>query len=102
MRTAAATGKRPITSTFPARLDRLKWSPFHTRMVFGLLPVLSAVLLSGLIAVRFRLPLRAEIAAAPASDRARSGIPARFWVFAGFAVLHGICETVNATGPSST
>src|SRR6516164_11626656 len=26
----------PIRSTIPARLDRLKWSPFHTRMVFGL------------------------------------------------------------------
>jgi MFS family permease len=28
--------KRPIRSTIPARLDRLAWSPFHTRMVFGL------------------------------------------------------------------
>jgi MFS family permease len=26
----------PIRSTIPARLDRLKWSPFHTRMVCGL------------------------------------------------------------------
>ena len=25
-----------IRSTIPARLDRLSWSPFHTRMVFGL------------------------------------------------------------------
>ena len=25
-----------IRSTIPARLDRLKWSPFHTRMVCGL------------------------------------------------------------------
>ena len=30
-----ATGKS-IRSTIPARLDRLKWSPFHTRMVAGL------------------------------------------------------------------
>jgi MFS family permease len=29
---AAAT----IRSTIPARLDRLSWSPFHTRMVAGL------------------------------------------------------------------
>jgi len=28
--------KRPIRSAIPARLDRLAWSPFHTRMVFGL------------------------------------------------------------------
>src|SRR3954454_1054831 len=26
----------PLRSTIPARLDRLKWSPFHTRMVCGL------------------------------------------------------------------
>jgi MFS family permease len=34
MSTAAATGA--IRSTVPARLDRLSWSPFHTRMVAGL------------------------------------------------------------------
>ena len=34
MSTAAATGA--IRSTIPARLDRLSWSPFHTRMVAGL------------------------------------------------------------------
>jgi len=34
---APVTGvKRSIRSTIPARLDRLSWSPFHTRMVFGL------------------------------------------------------------------
>ena len=27
---------RPIHSLIPARLDRLNWSPFHTRMVCGL------------------------------------------------------------------
>ena len=27
---------KAIRSTIPARLDRLKWSPFHTRMVLGL------------------------------------------------------------------
>ncbi len=32
--------------------------------------------------------------AATASDAPR-GIPSRFWVYAGFAVLYGICETVN-------
>jgi MFS family permease len=33
--TAAAT-QEPIRSTIPARLDRLGWSSFHTRMVAGL------------------------------------------------------------------
>ena len=35
MSTAEAAPK-PIRSTIPARLDRLSWSPFHTRMVAGL------------------------------------------------------------------
>ncbi len=34
--TAAAGEKKTIRSTIPARLDRLSWSPFHTRMVAGL------------------------------------------------------------------
>jgi fucose permease len=59
------------------------------------LPVMSAILLAGLLAVSLRLPLRAD-GAQPAEPRAaRPGIPARFWVFAAFAVLYGICETVN-------
>ena len=33
---AAAAAREPIRSTVPARLDRLGWSPFHTRMVAGL------------------------------------------------------------------
>ena len=35
MSTAEAEA-RPIRSLIPARLDRLRWSPFHTRMVCGL------------------------------------------------------------------
>src|SRR5215470_15459937 len=35
MSATVATGKT-IRSTVPARLDRLSWSPFHTRMVAGL------------------------------------------------------------------
>ena len=39
MTTAAAKQQQqqqPIRSTIPARLDRLRWSPFHTRLVLGL------------------------------------------------------------------
>jgi hypothetical protein len=32
----SATVASPIRTTVPARLDRLGWSPFHTRMVAGL------------------------------------------------------------------
>ena len=34
MTVAAAAGQ--IRSTIPTRLDRLRWTPFHTRMVVGL------------------------------------------------------------------
>jgi len=57
------------------------------------LPVLSAFLLVLLALTASRLPLRAEQTAARST--AGTGIPRRFWLFAGFAVLYGICETMN-------
>jgi MFS family permease len=36
MSMSTAEAKSTIRSTIPARLDRLSWSPFHTRMVAGL------------------------------------------------------------------
>jgi MFS family permease len=33
---SATVAPAPIRSTIPARLDRMRWSPFHTRMVVGL------------------------------------------------------------------
>jgi len=61
------------------------------------LPVLSAGLLTLLLVASAPLPLRTgeEAAAAPAADVGRRGIPTRFWAYAAFAVLYGICETVN-------
>jgi MFS family permease len=58
------------------------------------LPVTSAILLTALMLVSARLPLRVE---PPRAARERTGlaIPRRFWMYAGFAVLYGICETVN-------
>lgn len=61
------------------------------------LPVVSAGLLTLLLVISSRLPL--QVATAPSSAaRPRSGrqrIPSRFWVYAGFITLYGICETVN-------
>jgi MFS family permease len=34
--TATTMRQQPIRSTIPARLDRLRWSSFHTRLVLGL------------------------------------------------------------------
>jgi MFS family permease len=36
MTTVATKRQQPIRSTIPARLDWLRWSPFHTRLVLGL------------------------------------------------------------------
>lgn len=36
MTTVATKRQQPIRSTIPAWLDRLRWSPFHTRLVLGL------------------------------------------------------------------
>ena len=60
------------------------------------LPLMSSFLLVAMIGVSLRLPLRAGARDASAARPAGSpGIPTRFWIFAAFAVLYGICETVN-------
>ena len=58
------------------------------------LPLLSAILLVVLIVESLRLPLRTE-ARRTSEATSQFAIPRRFWMYAGFAVLYGICETVN-------
>ena len=57
------------------------------------LPLLVAVAMIALLLWCAQLPLHAG-AGQDASAR-RPPIPSRFWVFAGFAVLYGFCETMN-------
>ncbi len=59
------------------------------------LPVLSTLLLVLLLLASIRLPLQAETAAVAVRTGQTRGIPRRFWLFAAFAVLYGICETMN-------
>ena len=62
------------------------------------LPILSLILLVGLLVVSDRLPLQTHLddGAAAATEQGRAtAIPRRFWLYAGFAVLYGICETMN-------
>ena len=59
------------------------------------LPVLSVVLIVGLLLVSRPLPLHAGARAAASGSTGRSPIPRRFAVYAGFAILYGICETLN-------
>jgi MFS family permease len=56
------------------------------------LPLTSLVLLAIILTVSFRLPLRT---ARPAQPRVGGSLPPRFGVYAAFAVLYGVAETLN-------
>ncbi|MGO4392273.1 sugar MFS transporter [Variovorax sp. M-6] len=65
------------------------------------LPVLVGALILGLLLFSARLPLRpgaGDDGAGAMSGRTR--LPFRFWVFAGFALLYGVCETMNGNWAS--
>jgi MFS family permease len=66
------------------------------------LPVASAALLGGLLVTSTRLPLRTEVnvqtangSSSPQPTVLPRPFPTRFFVFAAFAVLYGVCETMN-------
>jgi fucose permease len=60
------------------------------------LPVLVAVLITGLLAFSLGLPLAAGVAGGAAPPPTpQVAFPARFWVFAAFALLYGVVETMN-------
>jgi fucose permease len=60
------------------------------------LPVVVALLLVGLFADALRLPLLVPSAVGTVTTEGRGpALPARFWVFAAFALLYGIVETTN-------
>jgi fucose permease len=63
------------------------------------LPLLMGVLTGGLILFTLRLPLAdgkavpADLGLAPLP--AKTALPARFWLYAAFALIYGVCETMN-------
>jgi len=60
------------------------------------LPVLVGGLLLALLLFSLGQPLNAGRAASPAPAHAtKTRFPARFWIFAAFALLYGVCETMN-------
>jgi MFS family permease len=65
------------------------------------LPILMSGLTLALILFSLRLPLNEGTPAVPPSAHnipaapIRAKMPARFWLYAGFALLYGICETMN-------
>lgn len=65
------------------------------------LPVTVALVLLGLIVASVAvLQAGAQGPGTAAHPAGRSGIPARFWLFAACALLYGVCETMNATWAS--
>lgn len=63
------------------------------------LPLLVAVLLAGLALFSMRLPLQVA-ALAGVSGGGRPVLPTRFWVFAAFAAVYGVVETMNGNWAS--
>ncbi len=67
------------------------------------LPVLAGVVLAVLFVASSRLSFateRPDTTTSTTSTTARSPIPARFWIYAAFAVCYGICETMNGNWAS--
>jgi MFS family permease len=65
------------------------------------LPALVCVLILGLLLFSAQLPLSpTEEADGAGVMSGRTKFPSRFWVFAGFALLYGVCETMNGNWAS--
>jgi len=65
------------------------------------LPVLVGALILGLLLFSARLPLCPSAEAGGAGGTSgRTKLPFRFWVFAGFALLYGVCETMSGNWAS--
>src|SRR5262245_12046824 len=64
------------------------------------LPVLAVVLLLALLLFSLPLPLQAGTDETALSPKGKTALPARFWIFAAFALLYGICETINGNWAS--
>ncbi len=60
------------------------------------LPILMSALTFTLLLYILRLPLRIEDSHVRQAGQGSGNIPPRFWLFACFALLYGVCETMNA------
>jgi len=74
-------------------------APFLTAIFVGVgfwwgLPVVVSLAVVGIFFASLRLPLATGPTEAQGTERG-GGLPARFWIFGGFAVLYGICETMS-------
>jgi fucose permease len=64
------------------------------------LPVLVGVLILGLLVFSAGQPLNEGRQTKAPAQKKKIKLPARFWIFAGFALLYGVCETMNGNWAS--
>ncbi|HTB82635.1 MAG TPA: MFS transporter [Candidatus Sulfotelmatobacter sp.] len=65
------------------------------------LPVLVGALILGLLLFSLKQPLNeSESPVTGRPQKAKGKFPARFWIFAAFALLYGVCETMNGNWAS--
>ena len=65
------------------------------------LPLLMSGSTLALLLFALRLPLDETSAANPRDTaKPKAGIPVRFWIYSAFALVYGICETINANWAS--
>lgn len=64
------------------------------------LPLLSTILLLSLLLFSLPLPLQTGTDKTLLGHKERTILPPRFWIFAFFALLYGICETMNGNWAS--
>jgi MFS family permease len=62
--------------------------------IWWALPLLTGVAMIVLFAASVRLPFQV---AKNAATGTRAGLPARFWIFAAFAFVYGLCEQMNGS-----
>jgi hypothetical protein len=60
------------------------------------LPLLMTGLTLGLLLFSGRLPFADAGQPAASAGAGKGGVPPRFWIYAAFALLYGVCETMNA------
>jgi fucose permease len=102
-----------VAAFFPQKVDRAVLSlnallglgtalaPVFVAIFLGLgwwwgLPAIAGVLLLALLLFSLGQPLQAGTSAgATARSREKTALPSRFWLYAAFALLYGVCETTN-------
>jgi fucose permease len=68
--------------------------------IWWAMPLAVAGLLLALLLLSVRLPMKNDASAHSEKEKTKQSFPARFWIFSGFILLYGICETINGNWAS--